>query len=172
MAKFTTTVIPILPNPKDYPANILKKVRKKVKNYLTKDAAPMLIRDLKDTVQGWSTPPTFVSKYSEPHGTRLQIDVFPTGSGALNWKRVSVGTGPRQIRAKSPRGMRFQRDYTPKTTAGGRYGGPGIKHGAWTTAFTVTHSIEPRNFTILIKDKREDKLHDDLERIVHKIAKT
>lgn len=131
----------------------------------------MLVNDFKKTTTGWRTAPTFIAKYSEPYGgARKQVYVYPTGRGKLRWIWIHEGTGPREITPKTNRyPMRFPRHYLPKTTAKGRYGGPGRKYGPVVLAWSVTHSIEPRKFSILIKDKREDKIRSDAIKVVQKV---
>jgi hypothetical protein len=167
--KFTIIAKPIFAKPKDFPVNKLKNIRRDLERYLRFDAGPMLIGDLNKTVANWRGKPTFVQKYSEPRGN-MQLDVFPTGKNTLKWKRVSEGTGPRIITAKPGKMMVFPRNYTPKTTPRGRYGGPGRKSGPIQKALTVMHEIEPRKFTIIIKEKREDQIERDINKILFKGA--
>lgn len=166
MPKFTTIAVPIYANPKTFPASKLEKVKKDLKNYLTKDAGPMLRRDMEATVSGWKHKPTMVMEYSEPWGAHMQIRIYPKGSGTLNWNRISEGTGPRAIYAKPGSMMVFPESYMPKTTPDGRYGGPGRKYGPIRKAKRVWHSIEPRKFTTIIKAKREDKIQSDIRAVI------
>lgn len=171
MSRFAIIIEPINANPKNFPANRINKLINRLERHLTNDVGPMLRNDFKKTVQNWKAPPTFEQTVKRPYGTRLQLEIFPKGRGTLKWKRVSLGTGPRIIRAKTPRGMRFQRNYTPKTTPSGRYGGPGKKHGPWVKAFKVKHTIKPRLFATKIKNNRERKIVRDIQGIVRRVGK-
>jgi hypothetical protein len=168
LAKFTILIEPVNASPKDFPINTLRKVSRNLRGYLEKDLSRMLLKDMNATTEGWQEAPTMVAEVTAPFGTRLQLVVFPKGRGTLKWKRISEGTGPRTIRAKTPRGMRFRRDHDPKTTASGKYGGSGRYSGPWVTAFEVTHRIEPRKFSVLIMKRREKKIRKDVQKIVHK----
>jgi len=69
--------------------------------------------------------------------------------------------------------MRWQENYSPKTTAGGQYGGSGARSGAWHQSMVVgtkkLHRIEPREFSKKIKDKREKELQNKVQHIVAKV---
>lgn len=171
MPKFTTIATPIYANPKDFPASAMKKLKTRLKTYFTKDIGPQVKRDMEATVQNWRGKPIFVLEYSEPWGAHMQVRIFPKGPNTLKWQRVSEGTGPRIIRAKSQRGMRFPRDYDPKTTPGGKYGGPGRKHGDIVVAQAVYHQTTARKFTEYIKKKREKQFVDGVQEIVNQTGR-
>lgn len=170
MAKTTVIAVPIYANPKNFPVNKFRRLERKLKSYLLTDAGPMLKKDMEATTQNWRGAPVFVVKYSEPYGTRMQIDIYPTGRNTLKWKRVSEGTGPRIISAKPGKVMIFPQNYDPKTTPAGRYGGPGRKYGPIQYRKAVYHSTAPRKFTVKIKEKREKKIVSDVNRIVYKVG--
>lgn len=163
------TVEPILPKKKNYPQARFNLFYGRLERYIKRDVKRLLIRDFDATVQGWEHKPNFVGEYKEPYGTQLQLHVHPQGQHTKQWQRVSDGTGPRDI--VSGRGvMHFQHggpgSYRPKTTPGGRYGGPGTKSGPWRhTRIVRGHRIEPRKFSEKIKEKREKEIQRDIEKI-------
>ena len=169
MSNFKVIAVPITPSAQSMPGRKGKRMLGKIEKYLKKDAGPLLVRDMEKTVAGWRGKPSFVFVYSELFGTQMQIKVFPKGRHTLKWKRISQGTGPRVITAKNPGGlMVFPQDYIPKTTASGRYGGPGRKYGPTVRKRSVVHEIEPREFSAIIVDNREPKLVSDITKIVRK----
>lgn len=169
MPKFTVVAESITANPSTFPLNKLKKVRKNIKNYMVREAGPMLVDDLGKTVAGWRGKPTFIYKYSEPYGSRQQLDVYPTGRHTLKWKRISEGTRTRSIYPRRAPALRFQRGYTPRTRPGGRYGGPGRRHGPEVVTLAVHgHRIEPRKFSLEVIKRRRQKVHSDLQQTVRK----
>lgn len=171
MPKFTMIATPIYANPKTFPASQLSKLDKKLTRYMRDQIGPKIKRDMEATTVNWRGAPVFVCKYSEPYNTRKQVDIFPTGRNTLKWMRVSEGTGPRIISAKPGSMMVFPKEYMPKTTPGGRYGGPGRKYGPIVKAKTVRHSIAPRHFTLKIKEKREKEFIAGVNKIVWDIGK-
>lgn len=168
MAKLTVSVIPINSTPRNHPADKMKKVWLTLERHLKTEVAPMLIQDMEATVKNWKTKPNMVADISYPYGTRLQLTVQPKGRGTLNWQRISSGTGPRSISAKTPRGMAFRTGYTPKTTAKGSYGGPGSRHGPWRRKVMKVnnHRIEPREFSKKIMKRRERFIIRDVKVLV------
>jgi len=149
-------------------------VHDNVKAWLKGEATRILIGEFNQTVWNWKEAPKFPAEYSEPYGTRQELYVHPVGEGTTNWQRVSDGTGPRQI-VSSKGIMKFQPEYVPKTTPGGRYGGPGSKSGPWLQSRVVgtkkPHRIEPREFSKKIKEKVEDKLVAEAQAIIAKALK-
>lgn len=139
---------PIYIKDKKYPVSVLDKVTKELTSYLINDLGPEISGEYKKQVDGWSTPPAFPVKFSAPYnGSRLQIDVGPKGKGTTNWKRVNQGTRSRTIRSSGRGPMVFPENYDPKTTPGGRYGGPGRKYGTIRRTNIVRgHSIAAREF--------------------------
>ena len=162
----------------NYIAREAKNTVKDLKNFLKGEASRTLKSDLEATTQNWKEKPTMVAEYSEPYGVDMQVYAHPKGNMLLNWQRISQGTGGNSGRTiVSSKGMMvFQRDYTPKTTPGGSYGGPGTKSGDTIRARVVgtkkPHRIEPREFSKKIKEKREDEFVRKLDAIVKKAWRT
>lgn len=172
MPRLTVHIEPVFANPSNYPADRLKKLFKKLENYMKNDLGRTLQKDMEATVENWKGKPDMVKTVSTPYNTRIQLTVEPKGRGATNWRRISEGTKRRTIRAKTPRGMSFQEGYTPKTTPRGKYGGPGKRYGKWRRNVSrVTHQIEARKFAPRIMKKRERQIHRDVTVIIHKVAK-
>ena len=156
-------------NVEELPHRKMQKALDNLERYLKRDASRMLLGDMRDTVENWSGPPQFIAVYSEPYGTRMQLDVKPVGRNTLKWMWVSEGTPPRVITARTPKGMRFRPGYSPKTTPGGQYGGTGMRSGPWKRAMAVgPHSIEPRKFSVRIVDKRERQLRAEIALVVQR----
>lgn len=161
MAKTKMVLQPIWPNPKDFPVGKLKALDRELTRVMRDKIGPLIKGDFEDTVQGWSSPPQFISKYSEPFGTQKQVEVYPAGRGTLQWSRVSEGTPAHIIAARRRPTLAYQKDFVPKTKPGGPYGGPGRKSGPWVTPKAVLHpGIEPRKFSVVIKNDREDEIYD------------
>jgi len=151
------------------PVKRLKQFDKDLTRYLEKDLSNDLKKDYGETVKNWSGPPEFRSIYRELQ-TKKVLTVGPHGRGRKKWGWVSDGTPRRTITAKRPNGMmRFPRNYTPKTTPGGSYGGPGLKHGPIVLAKRVSHQINARKFSEKIKEKQEPKIKQKLERMAKRI---
>lgn len=152
------------------PAKQLEAIEKGLTKYLKQDASKMLLNDYDDTVSNWEGPPDFRAEYSE-HGSNLNktLVVGPKGRNTVKWQRVSDGTGPRVIYAK--RMMIFPRNYLPKTTPSGKYGGPGKKYGPMQYRKSVYHSTAPREFSVKIKKKRESEIIKDIEHVVERATK-
>jgi len=164
------TIQPIYAKPKNHPAEDMKAVLSDLERYMKRDAANVLLKDMRATVRNWDGPPNFVAEYSEPYnGARMQLWVHPSGRNTLKWSRVSMGTGPRQIIPKRGGTMVFPKDYKPKTTARGSYGGPGVKYGPIQFRRIIQrHAIEPREFSLKIKDKRESQFERDINKLIAK----
>lgn len=172
MPRFVVVVETINARPINYPSNEFTRLWDRLEKYLTYDAGQLLQQDMFDTTKKWRKAPKMVKKISKPYGTRLQLDVYPSGRGATNWRRISEGTGPRFIRARTPRGMAFQTGYSPKTTPGGNYSGSGMRYGPWRRGVMVVskHRIEPRKFAVHIMHKRENKIRRDIQKIVKRVG--
>lgn len=161
-------ITPILPKG-NYPLDKYEKFEKLLEAYLRGNATRVLRGDFEKTTKGWHSKPSFVAIYSKPYGTRQQLLVMPKGSGTTKWARVSNGTRSRTIRAKSAYGMVFPRYYIPKTTPGGKYGGPGRKWGPEVLTQVVrNHKIEPREFSKKIAKKREKDILNAVTGILRK----
>jgi hypothetical protein len=148
----------------------LKKMNKKLERYLTRNIGPKLIKDMEKTTKNWRRAPSFAQVFSTPFGN-MQLIVKPVGRYTLKWKRISEGTGPRIINAKPGKMMVFRNKYSPKTTPAGRYGGPGRKFGPIVHRQSVYHSIEPRKFSKLIVERRENQILIDVNKVVERAAK-
>lgn len=172
MAKWVMLIEAVNATPKNFPMNRLIKLTPALKRYLERDAKKVLVGDMEETVKNWKTKPKMVGEVSNPYGTRLQLTVQPKGRGSTNWKRISNGTGPRTIKAKTPKGMTFPRNYDPKTTPGGSYGGPGRRYGPIVrNRQSVYHTIAPRHFASKIMKKREKKIIADVNTIVRRVGR-
>ena len=158
---------PILPKKKDYPLSEFKELKAALKKWLLTDAANLVQSEMEKTTEGWNTAPSFPAVYSEPYGTRMQIVVEPKGKGTLNWKRISEGTGPRPITSNTV--MVFPINYAPKTTPGGRYGGPGKKSGPIArTKQVAMHQIKARKFSLLIAGRITPRIERDAQAVVNR----
>lgn len=164
---------PIYIKDKQYPVSVLDKVSKELTKYLKTDLGPQISGEYKKQVTGWSTPPSFPVKFSAPYnGARLQIDVGPKGKGTTNWTRVNRGTRTRRIRSRGRGPMIFPREYDPKTTPEGKYGGPGRRHGEIVRTHLVReHSIAPREFEKKIVTTRfVRRTHMKIQTIVNQVV--
>ena len=151
----------------DYPLDRWDRFERQATWYLKTHAGPMLRRDFELKVQGWSHKPRFSQKVKRNISGKIQLDVFPTGLNTKIYAGVTLGTRARTIHAKRVPRLRFQRDYTPHTTPGGRVGGPGLKSGPWISKKSVQHpGIAARKFEEAIAKKREKKLVTDIHRII------
>lgn len=162
----------IFPDPKTYPDKKLERAIASLKDYLIDDAGDMLQKDMESTVEGWSHQPTFPVVYNEPYGTQMQIFVTVAGKYSTNWKRISGGTESRVIRARPGKMMVFPAEYAPHTQPGGKWGGPGNRYGDIVRTSVVgtrkLHRIEPREFSKVIVDRRENKIRRDVNLVIKK----
>ena len=147
------------------------KVIKELGVVLDKEAKPMLIRQFDAVVANWKGKPVFKArKFIRPD--KMWIDVFPTGEHADTWKYVSRGTkGPYPI-PKTPKAsgtLAFmwggKGSYKPKTSPGGRYGGPGtVAGGSMIFPKQVMHpGIDAREFEEDIAKTQEPEFNRIME---------
>ena len=163
-------VIPIT-SKNNYIAREAKNTIKDLRNFLKGDASRKLKSDYEDTIQGWNDKPQIATDYREIYGVDMSLHVHPSGRGTLHWQWISQGTGGETGRTiTSSKGvMVFKRDYTPKTTPEGQYGGPGLKSGDTVRTRVVhNHKIEPREFSKKILAKREKEFVLKMDAIVKK----
>lgn len=109
----------------------------------------------KQVVASWDTKPAFQINV-ERDDSSLAAGVKPLGEGAMNFTRVSRGTGRKGgyraddyiIRPKGDYRLKFQTGYSPKTSPGGRINqGGGTASGDTVYAQEVHHpGIDPRLF--------------------------
>jgi hypothetical protein len=140
-------------------------------NYMRGPGARKLQGEFRKTSDGWSRPPEYPARVTQPYGgARIQLIVFPAGRGSLNWVRISEGTGPREIRAKSSgKPMVFQPGYNARTRPGGSWGRSKSRFGPVIRARVVfNHRIEPRKFAEAIAARIGNELTDDIRRIFAK----
>lgn len=143
---------------------------KELKKFLKGEGSRTLVTDMEGTVRRWDHKPQIVSDYSEPRGN-MQVHIHPKGRGTENWQRISGGTGPRTIHARSIP-MTFPRKYRPKTTPAGIWTGPGQRYGEIVRTYIVRrHTIEAREFSKKIKAKREAYLLYRMQLITDRIWK-
>ena len=164
----------ILPKNKDnLPPGKFEKILRALEKHMRGPLAKELIHEYEKTTAGWRRHPSFVAEYSEPYnGARRMLWVKPFGRHKTKWSWVSIGTRTRSIISKKGP-MHYQKDFTPKTTPSGNYGGPGTKTGAWVHPGYTTgpHKIEPRKFSVLIKKNKGAKIEKDLIQVVRKAAR-
>ena len=164
----------ILPKERTYPQSRFNQLIDELEGYMQGPLQRTLTRKFDETTQGWRHRPDFSSEFSRPYnGNGLQLWVRPKGPYTTQWSRVSLGTGPREIRSDSL--MVFQPDYDPKTRPGGHYGGPGRKSGPVIRTHVVgtikPHRIEPRKFSEQIKHEEEKRIISDVQALALKVTK-
>jgi len=123
-----------------------------LKKELDATAKPDLIQYFERVVKSWKHKPQFKAMKRVRAGG-ISVYVYPTGDNAKYWTFVTGGTRPHVIRPKHAGGVLVfpwggYGSYKPKTSRGGRYGGPGIVSNAKIVAFTqVNHpGNEAREF--------------------------
>lgn len=162
----------ILPDKDKLPGAKFEKVLSKLEKYMKGELSRELKTEFTRTTTGWKRYPSFVAVYSEPYaGARMMLWVKPFGRNKTKWSWISMGTRLRSIESKKGP-MHYQKDFTPKTTPSGNYGGPGVKSGVWVHPGYTTgpHKIEPRRFSVLIKKNKEAKIQKDIIQIVRKVT--
>lgn len=104
-------------------------------------------------VSNWKSRPRFPTKLFYERGVLVgEIRITGSGIAKKKFRWTDEGTRPHVIRAKKKPFLRFQTGHQPKTTPGGRFGGPGTATGPWRTTKQVNHpGTEPRNITDKIK---------------------
>ena len=155
------------------PAKVLRKLDKELSKYLESNLGPDLVKEYQKTTTGWNSPPDFKNIYKETsvQGNKV-LTVGPYGRGKTKWQWVSDGTRRRVIMAKNPNGMmKFPRNYIPKTTASGYWGGPGLRYGPTVLAKRVVHQIEARKFSEKIKNAQEPIIKIEVDRLVRRVVK-
>lgn len=151
----------VVPDQKNYPqAQILAGV-KAMENALRGKVAKMIRKEMLKTVRGWEHSPEFRSQVS---GSRnVVLTVYPAGQYGKRWSWIDQGTKSRTIVPKRKRNLAFQPDYSPKTTPGGRRGGPGAYSGDYVRTRKVSrHSIAARGFREKIVEDIQDDVIDTL----------
>lgn len=170
MARTLIRFAPIVPAERNFPLNRYTRFETLITAYMTGPLERMLKRDFEATVENWSGPPNFVSKFTRPRGTSWQLVIDPKGRGTLKWTRVSGGVKAHDIVPRGPWNLRFQRNYTPHTRPKGKWGGPGSRSGNTVVTPMVSArrwgGIKPREFSLVIKEKREKKIHAEFEAIL------
>jgi len=131
-------------NPKNWLA-----IADEVKKAIDEQVKPDLLSYFNRIVKSWEHKPTFEARKIVSKGN-ISVYVYPTGENAKYWLWVTLGTPKREIvpRADNPTGLLFFRvPYTPKTSQGGHYGGPGTYGNELVVAKKVTqHEIKGRHF--------------------------
>lgn len=154
------------------PVKVLQKLDKELSQYMRDDLAKDLVQEFKKTTSTWREPPEFRSTYRETDVQgRKVLTVGPYGRGKTKWQWVSDGTRRRTIMAKNPNGMmKFPRNYIPKTTASGYWGGSGLRFGPTVLAKRVSHQIEARKFSEKIKNVQEPIIKIELDQLVRRVT--
>lgn len=154
------------------PAKILQKLDQEISDYLKHDLSKALVQEFEKTTSGWNKPPEFRDVYQETDVQgRKTLTVSPYGRNKTKWQWVSDGTRRRTIMAKNPNGMmKFPRNYVPKTTASGYWGGAGLRYGPTVLAKRVSHQIEARKFSEKIKNVQEPIIKIELDQLVRRVT--
>jgi len=129
-------------------------VRKVLEATMDGEVKPHFIGEFEKRVANWKHKPGFQArKYIT--GDAIRLNVYPAGEKQI-YEYVTKGTRPHIIRAKNAPSLVFiwggPGSYTPKTTAGGGYGGPGTASGSLRAFKEVRHpGNEPRDFEGIIR---------------------
>lgn len=149
----------------------------------------MLSKALKARTAGWKNP-VDISFTDEITSDAITLDVFPSGGGAKYWLWVSRGVqghpipigGPRQgfSRGYTPRSRKSGKyrkalsiyRYTPKTTAWGAYGGPGLRTFSHYQRYVPWWpGIAPRNFEEAVAAEMAPQYQRVMENIVRRAVR-
>ena len=132
-------------------------VEAEIKKTLENQAKPEIKGMLNAVVADWKNKPEFNAVLTRPGGN-FGMGFYATGPSRMIWKYVNEGTkGPYPI-PKNPKPigdpLKFRMGYAPRTSPGGRFGGPGKASGPWRSARQVEHpGIKARDFTGTIQGK-------------------
>jgi hypothetical protein len=133
-------------------------VRKVLEAAMDGEVKPHFIGEFEKRVANWKHKPAFKArKYIT--GDAIRLNVYPAGEKQI-YEYVTKGTrGPYPIpKIPKPPGkwlLFTGGKYTPRTTPGGGYGGPGISIGFPVFAKQVSHpGIEPRDFEGIIRKEQ------------------
>lgn len=166
MARIQIKFQPIKRRNASYPSNIMASAEREFANVMFGPILHILVGAMTLRTLGWKTPISFGSRLdtrSRMGGTTgWALTVKPAGPGATLWGYVSLGVWGRPIVPRR-RKMLFIRGgvggYSPRTTADGRYAGPGTYslNGFWTRRVNWP-GIKPRAFEADIKRIHEGEI--------------
>lgn len=161
---------PILPKDKRYPLSVFEKLQVEFVDLLLDKIGPDIQNEYEKQVEGWSEPPEFPIK--AVRGNVIGVEIIPKGRGLKKWIYVNKGTRSRRIRSRGKGPMVFPENYIPKTTPGGRYGGPGQKHGEIVRTHLVKdHSIAPREFEQkILTGAKVRQIQRQIQDVVHRVV--
>jgi hypothetical protein len=164
-------VFPILPEPRDYPKNLIAKIDSAIYQALVYKVRPLIKNALYKRSANWQIKITFGSIYRRPKTDEFVLYVFPTGSDKVKsiWKYVSRGTDPHPITAVRAPMLKYPTDYTPKTKPGNVYGRKSGYSGPWRTAVAVEHpGIEAREFEEHVIEETEKQIVKQIQLAINK----
>lgn len=161
-------VEPILPSGK-FPSQQHDLFVKLATNYLRGDLKNRLTKALLETTRNWTHKPTFQSKVNTVNGLSLLVYPDARTKSSRIWIYVHEGTRPRTIRARLAPRLTVQ-SYNPHTKRGGRWGGPGNRHGEISYPKVVVNwpGIDKRDFSKEIASRQERQIRRDIQNIVRK----
>ena len=138
------------------------KVRRVVKEALD-DVSSDVLRDFVETTESWNHKPVFQR--------RATVDGVEVYTDDEIFRFVDLGTKPHDIYPRNAPRLRFQSQYTAKTTPGNIASRSGGKSGPFVFAKKVRHpGFEGRKFTETIMRRRQallkKRIDDGLSKIV------
>ena len=122
-------------------------IRRELEQTLSGPVKQELVKRFNEVVANWTNKPRFYGRRTSRVGS-ISMLVHPGGNAKAVeiYGYVTFGTRPHRIEG-APLLFFPGGPYTPKTTAGGGYGGPGIAPGPTVAARVVQHpGTEPRDF--------------------------
>ncbi len=127
-------------------------------NYIGRE----IVKDFEKTTETWNHQPHFIYEIRDRAGDQV-VTVGPEDNPDANiFMYVDEGTRPHSIFAKPGKFLKYQGDFTPKTTPrriGSQQGG---KSGEWVWRIHAPHPgiAEPRRFSETIADVWQQKVAD------------
>lgn len=128
-------------------------------------------KDFDGTVATWRRRPSFPVKKQDTASDIVRF-IGPSGPNKERFNWVHEGVAPRFIRPRRAPMLRFQRGYIAATTPGKLGSRTAKRFGPWVSSKGFRWpGIQPRDFSTVIRSKREGDFFRDVQNAISRAAR-